>query len=252
MSPCAGRGLVLPTVAALAVFAVLIGLGVWQVERKAWKEGLIAVIDQRVAAPPEELPPPETWARLTPQADEFRHVKFRAHFAGGLGVSVYAAGSALRNDVSSPGYFVFRPGQLDNGKAVVVDRGYVPQGTFVEDPDETVDIIGYLRWPERHPWFFPDHDAKSDVWFVRDHIGMAAAATKTWGEVAPFYVAQELPVPPGSLPKPGPIKVMLPNNHLGYAITWFGLALALAGVYIAFVVGRWRRPQDYAAAQHGR
>jgi surfeit locus 1 family protein len=78
---------------------------------------------------------------------------------------------------------------------------------------------------------------------------MAAASTKAWGDVAPFYVAQEAPVPPGGWPKPGPIKVSLPDNHLGYAITWFGLALALVGVYIAFVVGRWRRPPENAAVQ---
>ena len=251
MSPRADRHRLIPlSLAVLAALALLTGLGTWQLQRKAWKEALIAAVDQRVEAPPQTLPPPNAWGRLTADADEFRRVRFRARFEAGTGTNVYAAGSALRDDVTGPGIFVFRPGRLDDGSTVVVERGFVPGGATSFQAAETLDLVGYLRWPERHSWFFPDHDAVADLWFVRDPQAMAAA--KGWGLVAPFYVAQEAPLPPGGLPRPGPIKVRLPNNHLGYAITWFGLALALAGVYLAFFIGRRRGRHDYAAVQRRR
>lgn len=251
MSLRADRHSLLPiSLATLAALALLIGLGVWQLQRKAWKEALIAAIDQRITTPPQPLPLPGAWAQLTAGADEFRRVKFCAHFDEGSGVNLYAASSALRGDITGPGSFVFRPGRLDNGMIVVVERGFVPEGAAPPRAEETVDLVGYLRWPERHSWFFPDHDTAGNLWFVRDPRAMAEA--KGWGQVAPFYVAQESPVPAGGLPRPGPIKVRLPNDHLGYAITWFGLATALAAVYLALVISRRRRPRDYAATQRGR
>jgi len=87
--------------------------------------------------------------------------------------------------------------------------------------------------------FTPDDDPKTNVWYVRDPQAMAAA--KKWAVAAPFYIDQEAPVPPGGAPLPGKIEVHLPDNHLGYAITWFGLALGLAGVYVVWLARRLRR-----------
>ena len=87
--------------------------------------------------------------------------------------------------------------------------------------------------------FTPADDSKDNVWYLRD-IG-AIAAAKHWPTAAPFYVEQESPVPPGGLPRPGKLVVNLVDNHLQYAITWFGLALALAGVYVVWLAGRLRR-----------
>ena len=85
-----------------------------------------------------------------------------------------------------------------------------------------------MRWPEARHWFTPKDDPAQNLWFVRDPIAIAAA--KGWGaRVAPFYVEQERPVPPGGLPQPGKLVANLRNNHLQYAVTWFGLALVLAG-----------------------
>lgn len=242
MSAAWRRGLLVPGIAVVLGLAIFVSLGVWQLQRKAWKEALIATIAERAAASPADLPPPDTWARLSPEADEFRHVRFKADFAADRSVSVYVAGSALRDDIKGPGYFVFRPGRLADGKTVVVDRGYVPQGTFVDSQAESVEIVGYLRWPEKRPWFFPDQDAASDLWLVRDHIGMAAARAGGWGEVAPFYVAQELPVPQGGWPKPGPITLQLRNEHLQYAVTWFGLAGVVAVAFLFWVRSRRAAP----------
>ena len=87
--------------------------------------------------------------------------------------------------------------------------------------------------------FTPADDVKANVWYVRDPKAMAEA--HKWTVAAPFYIDQEEPVPPGGLPKPGKIEVKMPNRHLEYALTWFGLALALGGVYVAWLAGRLRR-----------
>ena len=104
-------------------------------------------------------------------------------------------------------------------------RGGAPQGA--------VDIVGVLRWPEARGLFTPADDVAGNVWYLRDPKAMAAA--KKWDAAAPFYIDQEAPVPTGGLPLPGKLAVALPDNHLQYAITWFGLALALAGVYVAWL-----------------
>lgn len=232
------RGLVGPTLAMLAAFAVLVALGVWQLERKVWKENLIATMDARLAAPPVDLPPPEQWGALNPDNAEFRRVKFRAEFIPVDDVYVYVAGSALRTDIQDPGYFVFRPAKLPDGHVVVVNRGYIPIDAVKQSPAETLDIAGYIRFPEPKPWFISATAAPGQAWFVRDQRAMAAA--RGWGEVAPFYVDQETPVPPGGLPRPSALVVTLRDDHLGYALTWFGLAAVLAGVYIAWLVSRRR------------
>jgi surfeit locus 1 family protein len=126
----------------------------------------------------------------------------------------------------------------------MVDRGFVPQDRREAakrpegQPSGRTDLVGVLRWPESPGLFTPAADPGANLWFVRDPASMAAA--KGIGPVAPFYVEQEAPVPPGGWPRPGRLRPNLPNNHLGYAITWYGLALVLAGVFVAWVVGRRR------------
>jgi surfeit locus 1 family protein len=86
-----------------------------------------------------------------------------------------------------------------------------------------VEVVGAMRWPESRGTFTPNDNPEKNLWFARDPAGMAAA--KGWGMIAPFYVDQEAPPAPGGLPKVGPLKASLPNNHLQYAVTWYGLAL---------------------------
>jgi cytochrome oxidase assembly protein ShyY1 len=231
------RSLLIPAVFVLGSLAVLLALGTWQIERKAWKEALIAALTERLAAAPVELPPPAEWGRLTPENAEFRRVKLHADFGGGDALA-YTSGSALRDDVKSPGYFVFAAGRLPGGRSVVVNRGYVKERTYPvrTGPEE---IVGYLRWPERSSWFVADHDASADVWHVRDHRLMASK--RGWGEVAPFYVEQESPVPPGGAPHPAALRVTLPNHHLQYALTWYGLAAVLVAMFAVWMLHRRRQ-----------
>lgn len=242
------QGLLVPCLVALAALLVLVGLGAWQLQRKAWKEGLIAAMHERLAAAPVGLPPASQWSSLNVDNAEFRRVKFHAQFTEGRGVYVYVAGSALRDDIKEPGYFAFAPARLDDGTTVVVNRGYIPMDQQIGWPAGTLEVVGYLRWPERRPWFLSETSSASDTWFVRDQQAMAAA--KGWGDVAPFYVDQESPVPTSDLPRPAALKVNLRNDHLQYAVTWFGLAAVLVGCFVAWLVTRRRNSADSGEEVH--
>jgi surfeit locus 1 family protein len=240
-----GGGVIEATVFALAGVAILIGLGIWQLDRKVWKESLIATITARIERAPEPLPPPASWRQLTPAADEYVRVTFPAEFLSGQEALVYTAGSAFRPDVHGAGYWVFAPARLAGGSIVIINRGFVPadrkdaaaraQGV----PQGVVDIVGVIRWPDAPGLFTPQAEPQNNVWYLRESTAIAAA--KKWDTTAPFYIEQEAPLPPGGLPKPGKLAVALPDNHLQYAITWFGLALGLAGVYVVWLTGRLRR-----------
>jgi surfeit locus 1 family protein len=235
-------GLLLP---AVLVFAVLCGLGTWQLQRKAWKEALIAALTEQIAAPPAALPAPATWSKLDPASDDYHRVRFSAEFDYAGEALVYAAAAGFRPDVSGPGYWVFTPARLTDGGLLMVNRGFVPEGR--QDPKSRADgattgavaIMGAMRWPDSRHWFTPQDDPAHNLWFSRDPQAIAAA--KGLGPVAPFYVEQETPVPPGGLPQPGKIVVNLPDNHLQYAVTWFGLAIVLVVVFIAWVFSSGRR-----------
>jgi surfeit locus 1 family protein len=240
------RRLLVPGAFALLGLVVLIGLGAWQLERKLWKEALIDTLTRRLEAEPSPLPPPQEWATLDRGATEFRRVIFRVEFAPGKPplqrdreARLYTSGSALRDDVKAPGYFVFAPARLAAGGVVVVNRGYVPEPRPNADtplaalPAGAAEVIGVLRWPERRGFFDNDYSRYEDLWFVRDHLAMAVR--NEWGTVAPFYVEMEGPAPAGGVPRPGRLRVNLVNHHLQYALTWFGLALALAAVFGVWV-----------------
>jgi surfeit locus 1 family protein len=239
------RDLLEPTAFTVVGMAFLIGLGIWQLDRKVWKENLIATVTARGNRAPQDLPPRAGWPKLAQVDNEYARVTFPAEFLEGQEALVYTAGSPFRPDVTGTGYWVFAPAQLAGGSIVVVNRGFVPLDR--KDPATraqanqrgTVEVVGVMRWPETRGLFTPADDPKSNVWYLRDPKAMAAA--KNWATAAPFYIDQEAPVPPGGMPLPGKLSVQLPDNHLQYAITWFGLALALAGVYVVWLAGRLRR-----------
>jgi len=237
------RGIVVPIVFTLVAVVVLGALGTWQLERRSWKEGLIAGLQNKLSAAPVALPPHERWPQLTAAKDEFRRVKFSAEFLDQEAL-VYTSGSAIRPDVSGPGYWVLSPARLSDGSLIIVNRGFVPEGkqdpkTRPEgQPRGDAEIVGAMRWPEPRGLFTPNDTPAKNLWFVRDPAAIAAA--KGWGTVAPFYIDQEAPPAPGGLPKVGPLKPSLPNNHLQYAATWYGLALVVLISGIVFVRTRRR------------
>lgn len=237
------RGLVAPSIAAACAVAMLIGLGTWQVKRLAWKEGLIATVTARLAAPPTQLAPPADWARLDPAREEYRRVTFSATFANDKEALVYTTGSSLRGGDTGPGYWVFTPARFAGG-TVMVNRGFVPEGR--QNPATrpqgeiagSMDIVGIMRWPELPGLFTPAAEPAKNLWFSRDSTAIAAA--KEIGPVAPFYIDQESPAAPGGLPQAGILKPSFPNSHLGYAFTWYGLAAVMAVSFAVWFAGRLR------------
>lgn len=239
------RGWLEPTVFALAGLAILIGLGIWQLDRKVWKENLIATLNQRLAvAPVTGLPSPAEWKKLDPAQNEYKRVFVPVEFLNEQEALVYTPGSAFRPDIKSIGYWVMTPARLPGGSVVVVNRGFVPlekknpAARAEGQVTGPVDITAVMRWPEPRGLFTPSDEPKNNIWYTRDPA--VIAANKNWGDVAPFFLEMEQPAPPGGLPSPGKLEVHLRDNHLGYALTWFGLALTLAGVYVTFMVSRWR------------
>ena len=255
MTEAAGRRHFGFGVFTLAMVAFFVGLGLWQLQRRVEKHALVAALTERLAAEPTPLPPASEWGALTAQHDEFRRVRFKATLGTGPDAMVYSAGSAVREDIAGPGTWAFVPARLASGETVVVNAGFV-QNTMQDRAQqdravtrlatgEAIDLVGYIRFPERAGWLTPAADIAKRLWFTRDHLAMAQALGWSDGgkTVAPFYVDLEQPVPPGGIPKPGPLQVHLKDDHLQYAITWFTLAVA---VVIAFVV--WWRGKRYRTA----
>ena len=237
----------------LLMVVLFVGLGVWQLQRRVEKHALIAALTERLAAPPGGMPSPAQWNALTPASDEFRRVSFTAAYDSRADAMVYSSGSAVREDISGPGTWAFLPARLPSGETVVVNAGFVTntmQDRSVEDravaplvTDRPMTLTGYLRFPEKAGLLTPAEHPATRLWFTRDQLSMAHALS--WGEVAPFYVDLETPVPASGIPKPGPLEVHLRDDHMQYAITWFSLAGA---VLIAF--GVWLRAQRRAAKSH--
>jgi cytochrome oxidase assembly protein ShyY1 len=232
----------------LAMVAVFIGLGVWQLQRRVEKHALIAALTERLGAVPLPLPDAAQWSQLDPARDEFRRVTFTATYAHAPDAMVYSAGSAVREDVSGPGTWAFLPARLAGGETVVVNAGFVEntmQQREVEDravaklvTGQPVTLTGYLRFPEHAGLLTPAENRAKRLWFVRDHEAMASALQ--WGKVAPFYIDLEQPVPANGVPKPGPLTVHLRDEHMQYAITWFSLAVVVVIAFAVWARGRYK------------
>ena len=234
----------------LVMVAAFVGLGIWQLQRRAEKHALITLLNERLAAAPVALPAPSQWNALTPAKDEFRRVSFTATYARLPDAMVYSSGSAVRDDVSGPGTWALLPARLPDGDTIVVNTGFV-QNTMQDRAQEDravgrlvtgqpAQLTGYIRFPESAGRLTPPENIAKRLWFTRDHLAMARALA--WGEggkdVAPFYIDLEQPAPESGIPKPGRLTVHLKDDHLQYAITWLALAFA---VVIAF--GVWWRGQ---------
>ena len=191
----------------LLMVAAFVGLGLWQLQRRAEKHALIAALTERLAAPPETLPPPSQWPDLTPARDEFRRVRFTATFEPRPDAMVYSAGSAVRPDISGPGTWAFLAAALPGGETVVVNAGFIQNTMQDRDQEDRavtrlvtgqpVALTGYIRFPEKAGLFTPAENFPKRLWFARDHLAMAQALgwSGAGRAVAPFYVDLEQPVP---------------------------------------------------------
>jgi surfeit locus 1 family protein len=226
----AQRRLLTLTLGALTGFAVLVGLGTWQVERLHWKDGLIAERTAATSAPPAALPRTLEAAR----ALQFHRVQARGVFLHDREIPVHA----IERRSGAAGYLVLTPLRLVDGAVVFVERGWVPTdkrdaGTRAEgNPPGEVPVEGLLRLAlaEKPGWFVPANDPGKGEWFWLELPALARAAGVPGA--LPFYLEAGPAPSPGGLPVGGQASTDLPNDHLQYAITWYALAVALAVIYL--------------------
>jgi cytochrome oxidase assembly protein ShyY1 len=240
----------------LAIVVLFAGLGIWQLQRRIEEHALLAALGERVRAAPVALPDPSQWHALAAETDQLRRVGFTATYESRLDAMVYSSASAERADIAGRGTWAFLPARLSTGQIVAINAGFVPnamQDRDQQDRDQQdravaqlvtnkpIMMTGYIRFPEPVGAFTPDVERDTRLWFSRDHLAMAQALG--WGEIAPFYIDLEAPVPASGVPKPGPLQVHLVDHHLRYAITWISLAaLALLAFAVSLRGRRQRRP----------
>ncbi|VAW16795.1 Cytochrome oxidase biogenesis protein Surf1, facilitates heme A insertion [hydrothermal vent metagenome] len=231
------RPLFWTTIVSIAAFVVLVGLGTWQLQRMAWKDDLTARVAARIVAPATPLPGVAAWPGMDLAANEYRPFTVRGTFDHGAEFHAFTAISTPKGTYGGPGYWVLTPLSLQGGGTVLVNRGFVPAARkdrqtrpdgLIEGP---VDITGLLRLSVSRAPFVPEPEISKNVWFARDVGAMAAAANIA--DMAPFFLDASQSAP-GGLPQGGETRLKFRNAHLGYALTWYGLALVLIAFYIAF------------------
>jgi surfeit locus 1 family protein len=240
-----GRSLLLPGLATLIALAILIGLGTWQLQRLAWKDDLIRQIETRAYGAPGAIVAESEWADWRADQDEFRKVQVTGTFLHALEAPVYGLMPGAQQGAPIQGYYIITPLRLSTGAIVMVNRGFVP--SEMKDPatrpqgqpEGEVTITGLVRAPEARNMFTPKDDLARNIWFARDPQAIAAA--RKLERVAPFLIDADATPNPGGWPRGGQTQLTLPNNHLQYAITWYGLALTLVGVFAAFA---WKRIRE--------
>lgn len=216
------------TIAVAIAFAILVGLGTWQVQRLHWKEGVLARVAALEAAPARPI---ETVLERAAAGDLTRVKAVCPGLAKAPFLEVYAihdgqAGSRL---VSAC--------HLADGTSILVDRGFVADTISARPPTDPADmtpvaVTGVLRTPDRANLFSPVNTPAR--WYVRDVAAMAAAL-KAPRPAPLFLFAETATNPEWKALTPTPIPVDIPNSHFAYALTWYGLAAALLGVYAAML-----------------
>ncbi|PRY25078.1 surfeit locus 1 family protein [Aliiruegeria haliotis] len=196
--------------------AILVSLGVWQVQRLAWKEGVLAEIEARIVADPVALP-----ANPSAETDLYLPVEMSGH-TGERELHVLISTRKL-----GPGFRIVTAFETLSGRRVLLDQGVVPD----EDKDapraaEALTVRGNLHWPDDRDSFTPENDVEANYWYARDLDRMAAELG-----TEPILVVARATVPPKRSVTPLPVDTAgIPNDHLGYAVTWFGLAIVWLGM----------------------
>ncbi len=232
-----GGGLVFWGVVA-AMVAILIGLGTWQMQRREWKLGLIEQIESRAHGEPISLSrAKELWERS--RDVEYYRVLLVGRFLHDQERHLYTIVDG------KAGWRVITPLVTSGDDVVLVDRGFVPEELEAPEARKAgqvggdVELVGLARAPGSAGWFTPPGEPDKNRWFWRDMAGMAAGLPADLKpRVVPFFVEAEAQPVPGGWPRGGVTRLELPNRHLEYALTWYGLAVTL--VIVALFVTRSR------------
>ncbi|PTS88346.1 Surfeit locus 1 family protein [Sphingomonas sp. HMWF008] len=211
-------------VAALVLLtAGFVALGIWQIERRAWKHALIASTERRIHAAATAPPGEREWPHISAARNAYTRVHLSGHFLSGKDVKVRAV-----SDLGS-GYWVMTP--LDTGRFILlVNRGFVPQGVnALPAPSGRASVTGLLRISEPGGGFLRANDPAGDRWYSRDVA--AITQRRRLAPVAPYFVDADARAGAG-YPIGGLTVVRFSDNHLVYALTWFALAaMSLAGLW---------------------
>jgi len=226
--------LILGAVMFALLFAGFSALGVWQVQRLAWKQALIRQVDARIHAAPVAAPPPDQV--VTRQADQYRRVVVSGRFDHQRETLVKAV-----TDLG-PGFWVMTPLTTDRGFTVLINRGFVPSerqkptDRAAGQVEGETTVVGLLRLTEPDGGFLRANDPAGDRWFSRDVAGIAKARGLS-SPVAPYFIDADADATPnpGGWPRGGQTVVRFANSHLIYALTWFSLALMSAAGFVLFL-----------------
>jgi surfeit locus 1 family protein len=226
------------TVTTLIMVAILCGLGVWQLQRLAWKEALIATVSSHMLAKAVSL---DDALRMSADEVQYRKVALSGHFDNAKENYVFTTGAG-----GAPVYHVLTPFITDDAKGharvLMVDRGEIPQDRLSPQSRSALEgetrLAGVWRVPDAPGFFTPKPEPARHVWYARDLAGIAAADGIILA--APVVIEADSRPNPGGWPRGGQTVVDFPNNHLSYAITWFGLAAGLIGVYLAYHISKGR------------
>lgn len=217
------RPVFLPLIFGLIGTAILVSLGVWQLQRLTWKQGILSNIEARISADPVAIPD-------DPDAASDKYLPVRA--SGDVTADeIHVLVSQKR---IGAGYRIISAFQLDDGRRIMLDRGFVAadQKTATR-PMGAAQVTGNLHWPEETGSSIPEPDKSKNIWFARDVTEMA----ETLGALPILVVARDRvfdadPVDPLPVDTTG-----IPNDHLQYALTWFSLAAVWLIMTLAFI---WR------------
>lgn len=229
-------------VSTLVALAILVSLGNWQIRRLAWKEGLLATIDARIHA--ESVPLSDALTKLQAGGDiEYLPVTVEGAFVPDTEQHLLSTWKGVS------GWNIYQPLRLKDGRILFVNRGFVPYDRKVPatrresmaEGDQA--ITGLARQPlaEKPGFLVPDNDPTKNEYYWKDLGAMAAAAGFQDEPVVPLFVDAGPYPDPSTLPIGGVTNIDLPNSHLQYAVTWYGLAAALTGVVGVFLWRRWRK-----------
>lgn len=238
------RPLLWPTVFVVAALPVLVGLGTWQLQRLDWKLGILAAMEERLGAPAIDM----ATATPAPQ-DEYRRYRVTGKFLPD--VEFHWLTVSEKYGIS---YEVFSPFKLEDGRSVIVNRGLIPaelkdpatrrQTGVAGETGATISFEAIARVSQTPGALDAENDIAANIWFTRDIAAMIGQAGE--GSYIPLYLERDGLVAPDDWPKPDVAGVTLVNNHLDYALTWFGLGVVLVAIYLAFhkAQGRFGRPSD--------
>lgn len=230
----------------LVLAAICAGLGTWQMMRLSEKEAQIARIAERADLPPRDLPAVSEWVGFDPEVWDYRRARVTGTFLHDQTVLVFTSLSDPRGPQRGPGYWVLAPLALADGGTVWVNRGFVPESlksAFADggaaDTGE-VEVTGLLRRPEVANAFTPGADRLGRVEWIRDPDRLTALSDVALDPVLPAYLDADAQAG-GGLPQGGETKFTLPNKHLEYAVTWYGLSAVAVLMLGVWLFGRRKR-----------